>query len=218
MFHRITDAFFAIDNDWEITYVNQRATEFIGRSRDELVGSNVREFFRGEESRALHEAYRRAFEGQEPITLEARSAVRPESGSKRIYPAKDGLSVYFQDITERKAMESEIRETKGKIEDLHAVAARVVACTTDDGIYDLAIEAAEDILEFDICSADAIVEGVLVPQAVSTKSSTNGYYEGNPIEEDGSLAAETVRTSRSKLVTDLHEAGYAPPKRPTSPP
>ncbi|MFH5799778.1 GAF domain-containing sensor histidine kinase [Haladaptatus sp. CMAA 1911] len=42
------------------------------------------------------------------------------------------------------------------------------------------------------------------------EASTNGYYEGTPVEEDGSLAAETARTGRSKLVTDLHEAGYAP--------
>ncbi len=211
MFHRITDAFFAIDNEWRITYVNQRAAEFIGYSADELVGEDFRGFFERDGAKALYDAYERAFEEQKPVTLEARSAVRPGKWvEERIYPAEDGLSVYFQDITERKAMESEIRETKGKIEDLHDVAARVVTCTSEAEIYDLAITAAEDILEFDICSADAIEEGLLVPKAISTKSPMDGYYEGTPIDAEEYLAAETVRTRQSKLVTDLHEAGYAP--------
>ncbi|WP_458187480.1 PAS domain-containing protein [Haladaptatus sp. NG-WS-4] len=157
IFQRITDAFFAIDNEWEITYVNQRAAEFLDRSQDELVGQDLRELFPDDGDEGSYDAYRRAFEEQESVTLESRSLFRPEKWvEERIYPAADGLSVYFQDISKRKEMESEIRETKKKIEDLHDIAARVVACTSDEEIYDLAIAAAEGILEFDMLAVDTI--------------------------------------------------------------
>ncbi|SIR46664.1 PAS domain S-box-containing protein [Haladaptatus litoreus] len=211
MFQRITDAFFAIDNDWKVTYINQRAAEFLGYSQDDLIGEDLRELFPKKGGERLYDAYQRAFEKQEPVTLEAKSVFRPGKWvEERVYPAEDGLSVYFQDITERKEMEAEIREAKGKIEDLHDIAARVVTCTSDEEIYDLAIEAAKEILEFDICAADAIEDGLLVPKAVSTKSPTDGYYEGTPLDADENLAAETARNQTSRLVTDLHEAGYAP--------
>jgi PAS domain S-box-containing protein len=35
----ITDAFFAVDNDWRFTYVNQRAEQILRKTRDQLLGN-----------------------------------------------------------------------------------------------------------------------------------------------------------------------------------
>ncbi|WP_435155318.1 response regulator [Haladaptatus sp. DFWS20] len=216
MFQRITDVFFAINNDWEITYINQRAAEFLGYSQAELIDRDLRELFPEKGGERLNDAYRRTFDEQEPVTFESDSVFRPGRWVEgRIYPAEDGLSVYFQDITERKEMEAELRETKGKIEDLHDVAVRVVSCTSGDEIYDLAIEAAEDILEFDICTADAVENGLFVPKAMSTKSPTNGYYEGTPVDAERNLAAETARDRTSGSSTTSTRQAMPPPRRRT---
>ena len=41
----ISDAFYAVDWEWRLTYVNGKAEELWGRSRDELLGKNVWEEF-----------------------------------------------------------------------------------------------------------------------------------------------------------------------------
>lgn len=218
MFQRITDVFFAIDNDWMITYVNQRAAEFLGYSRDELVDSDLRGILPEAGGERLADTYRRAFDEQEPVALESESVFRPGRRVEgRVYPAADGLSVYFRDVTERKEMESEIRETKAKIEDLHNVAVRVVACTSDDEIFDLAIEAAEDILEFDICAADAIEDGLLVPKAVSTKLTTDDYYEPTPLDSEGLSPRRPPETEPPDSSRTSPRLATRPPNRRTNP-
>ena len=41
IFERITDAFIALDNDWNYTYVNQKAAELHRRERESLIGKNI---------------------------------------------------------------------------------------------------------------------------------------------------------------------------------
>ena len=41
----ITDAFIAIDSNWNFTYVNYKAIELLGKPQAELIGKNVWEIF-----------------------------------------------------------------------------------------------------------------------------------------------------------------------------
>src|SRR5215203_4607002 len=41
----ISDAFYAVDGEWRFTYVNGKAEELWGRSREELLGKNIWEEF-----------------------------------------------------------------------------------------------------------------------------------------------------------------------------
>ncbi|WP_135825943.1 PAS domain S-box protein [Halorussus ruber] len=211
IFERITDAFFALDDDWRFTHVNERAADFFDCESDDLLGEDIREAFAVDDDSEFLAAYRKAFETQEPVTLEAESGFRPGTWLEvRIYPAEDGLSVYFRDITERREAQVELRDTKQKIEALHDVAARAVACTTEQEIYDLAVETAEEILAFDLCTVDAVEGDDLVTRAVSKVVSTDGYYERTPIDTEGNLAARAYREGESSLVENLHETDVVP--------
>jgi PAS domain S-box-containing protein len=211
IFERITDAFFALDDEWQFTHVNERAADFYDRKPDELLGKDIREEFPNGNGSTFHDAFERAFETQEPTTVEAESTYRPGCWLEvRIYPAEDGLSVYFRNVTERKRAQQEVRDTKQKIEALHDVAARAVACDSEQDIYDLAIESAENILEFDLCTVDAHEDGFLVTKAVSKVVPTDGYYEKTPVGGEGNLAARVYREGESSLVEDLHAADAVP--------
>ncbi|WP_435174419.1 PAS domain-containing protein [Halorussus sp. AFM4] len=211
IFERITDAFFGLDDDWRFRYVNERAADFLGRDPEDLVGEDIREAFDADGGGPFFGAYREAFETQEPVTVEAESRLRPGTWLEvRVYPAEDGLSVYFRNVTERREAESELRDAKRKIEALHDVAARAVACETEQAVYDLAVEAAEEILEFDLSTVDAHEDGVLVTKAVSKVLSTDGYYEETPVETEGNLAARAYREGESSLVRDLRETDVVP--------
>ncbi|WP_166035400.1 PAS domain S-box protein [Halorussus pelagicus] len=211
IFERITDAFFALDDEWRFTHVNERAADFFGRDADDLLGEDIREAFSKDLGEQFHAAYRKAFDVQEPVTLEAESTFQPGTWLEvRVYPAEDGLSVYFRNVTERRGVQMELRETKQKIEALHDVAARAVACTSEQEIYDLAIEAAEEILAFDLCTVDAVESDELVTRAVSKVVSTDGYYDRTPLDTEDNLAATVFREGETSLVEDLHATNMVP--------
>ncbi len=99
---RISDAFYAVDRDWRFTYVNRRAEELWGRSQEELLGKSIWQEFPQAVGSEYYQQINRAME--EGVTTEFETAA-PVSGTwiaGRAYPSPEGLSVYFQDITERK--------------------------------------------------------------------------------------------------------------------
>ena len=103
----ISDAFFALDHDWRFTYFNRNAEGFWGRSREELLGKNIWEEFPQALGSESYRQINRAME--EHITTEFEMAL-PVLGTwiaGRAYPSQEGLSVYFQDITERKRAEED---------------------------------------------------------------------------------------------------------------
>src|ERR687893_191626 len=99
----ITDGFFSLDHEFRFAYVNSRAELLLGRSREDLVGEMFWEdpTFYPHYLRAVTEGERVEFGGYYP-PLEAWYGVRA-------YPSASGLSVYFQDITERKEAEERLR-------------------------------------------------------------------------------------------------------------
>jgi PAS domain S-box-containing protein len=104
----ITDAFYTLDADFRFTYVNRRAEELWGRSRDQLVGHDfVAEFPEvvGSESHEMHQV---VMSRRQPARFETLSPVLQRWISISIYPeASGGISCYFQDISDRKEAEAE---------------------------------------------------------------------------------------------------------------
>ena len=103
----IGDAFFAVDRERRFTYVNSRAERIWGRTRGELSGRNIWEEFPQEVGSEFYRQVERA--AKEGVTTEFET-VSPVSGTwiaGRVYPSAAGLSVYFQDVTERKRTEEE---------------------------------------------------------------------------------------------------------------
>lgn len=120
-------------------------------------------------------------------------------------------------MIERVQREGELRESydtqerqRRQIESLHTVATRMKGATSRTEVYEMTIEAVEDILEFDLCIIDEAEDEVLVPKAVSSNMSIDDYYEETPIEQADSLGARTYRQGKTFVVDDLHDAGYAP--------
>ncbi|AGB36393.1 PAS domain S-box protein [Natronococcus occultus] len=106
---RISDAFFALDEDWEFTYLNERAHELINPDDRELVGRNVWETFSSALERQFKPKYERAMTETETVTFEEYYPEPLDSWFEvRAYPSETGLSVYFRDVTDRKEREREL--------------------------------------------------------------------------------------------------------------
>ena len=101
---------------------------------------------------------------------------------------------------------SQIEEQNEKIRALHQVAADLDDAKTPDSVYEMIIDAAESILEFDVAIADAVEDGVLIPKAVSSHLSEEQYYDETPIDHDDSVAAAVYQSGETSLVTNTNEA------------
>ncbi|HEX2741776.1 MAG TPA: PAS domain S-box protein [Rubrobacter sp.] len=112
----ISDAYYAVDEEWRFTYVNRKAEQLWGRSREELLGKNIWDEFpeaAGSESRRQIE---RAMEERVTTEFETVSPVLGKHISGRAYPSAEGLSVYFQDVTGRKRAEESSRRLAAIVE------------------------------------------------------------------------------------------------------
>jgi PAS domain S-box-containing protein len=116
VFDRVSDAFFALDRQWRFTYLNEQAERLLGRSGDELAGNSVWEEFPEAVDTVFEERYRTAMETQETVTFEEYYPPLAMWVEVRTYPSESGLSVYFRDISERKAIERRLEQRTKQFE------------------------------------------------------------------------------------------------------
>lgn len=98
----ITDAFFTLDNEWRFNYLNKQAESLLQRSSEELLGKNIWEEFPEAVDSAFYKQYHKAV--AERVTVSFYDYYPPLDTwvEVRAYPSREGLSVYLQNINERK--------------------------------------------------------------------------------------------------------------------
>jgi len=125
----INDAFLSVDREWRFTYINPRAQEWLRamarHAPPEMLGHTLWEMIpelKGTDFAAMHE---RAMQERIPLTTEAYFAPWHRWFEVRDYPWENGLSIYFQDVTERKEEEAEraalLAETQSRRRELERV-------------------------------------------------------------------------------------------------
>src|SRR5262249_6099525 len=119
---RVSDGFVALDKDWRFTYVNEKAAQTLGRTRDGMIGKSIWKEFPEAAGQPFGQAYSRAVREQVPLKIEEYYPPFERWFENRIYPSPDGLSIFFQDITDRKLAEERLRRS---YEEIRALAARM---------------------------------------------------------------------------------------------
>ncbi|RQG98082.1 PAS domain S-box protein [Natrarchaeobius chitinivorans] len=116
IFGRITDGFYALDEECQFTHCNERAEEILGVDWEELLGSNVWDEFPELEGTAFETTYQKAMETQESVSFE--EYYRPTDAwfEVHVYPSETGLSVYFRDVSDRVERERELERTERRFE------------------------------------------------------------------------------------------------------
>ncbi|WP_370589525.1 adenylate/guanylate cyclase domain-containing protein [Tychonema sp. LEGE 07203] len=114
----MSDAFFALDLQWQFTYVNYKASQFLQRSPEELFGKNFWEEFPDLISAVFYEECHEAVAKQVGVSFDKYYRPLRVWFEVRAFPSHDGISVFFHDITKRKKMQSALRKEQKKTEDL----------------------------------------------------------------------------------------------------
>ena len=116
-----TDGFFAVDRDWNFTYLNAEAEVLLDRGREDLIGAQLWEKFPDLKGSVFEANYRKVLDENIAVEFEASDVAGQSWVEVHAYPSGGGVSVFFRDITERKRTEEE-RLTTSKLESLGTLA------------------------------------------------------------------------------------------------
>ena len=105
----ITEAFYTLDEEWRFTYLNTQAQRLLGRDQAELLGHMVWTVLPEALDSDFSSRCVRAVSSGTTATFEYFFAPLNSWFEVHAYPSAEGLSVYFQDIGERKRAEQKLR-------------------------------------------------------------------------------------------------------------
>lgn len=173
------DAFYAIDNQWIITYWNKEAENLFGLKRDGLIGKNLKGLFVDSHDHVFFEYYEHAMFTGSVTNFEEFYSPRNKWFDVSVYPSKEGLSIYIKDITLKKEMEIGLIEAHERFEK--------VTEATNDAIWDWNI--LEDTLYWG--------EGFKNLFGYDGKKMTSSFelWENNIHPEDRNLVFQSLHTS-----------------------
>lgn len=104
----ITDGFYTLDAQWRLTYFNAEAERLMRTPRGDVLGTCIWDAFPDLSGTRLESEYRCALDEQVTRQFETYSRALDTWFEIHVYPAADGLTVYFRDVTQRKRSEAEI--------------------------------------------------------------------------------------------------------------
>lgn len=108
----IQDGFFAVDRDWKISFINKTAAAAVQARPEELIGLNIWEAFPEMIGTSIEIMYQHVMEQREAARFEAKGLYEGPWYEISVYPFQDGISIYWQDISEKKKATEALRRSE----------------------------------------------------------------------------------------------------------
>jgi PAS domain S-box-containing protein len=119
----ITDAFFAVDHESRLMYVNRHAQRLLDAAPDRLLGAKIWELYPALAGTEFEKVCRKAADERLPSTVTAFYPDHDRWYEVHAYPTSEGVAVYFQDVTDRTRWEQQLRESEERYRQAAAAAA-----------------------------------------------------------------------------------------------
>lgn len=199
------------DERFDIVRVNPAAEAILGYAEDELVGcswemivpesdqSTVSEIVTTllEEGRANRSINQNLTNGGNQIMCEWHNWAVTDDNNEVV-----AIYSQFQDVTDR-----EVR--KQAVADLHAAATKFTECSSPEAVYQQAVTAAEQVLDFDQAAVATEADGLLHVRAMSDELPLD---ERPTMAVDEGIAGRSYQTGEAFLVSDANTNEYAEPQ------
>lgn len=108
----ISDGFITYDRDHHIRYVNAAAEQYMGMPRNALLGKSLYEIFPDVRGTKVESALNEAMTTGRTVEHEFFFERWQKWYNNRVYPTPEGATVYFEDSTERKQAQAELRASE----------------------------------------------------------------------------------------------------------
>lgn len=125
----ISEAFFALDQNWQFTYMNQAAEDVLfGRKKEYLIGKSIFEEFSTSICSKHYTKFYPVMNERNAACFEIPYADNETWLEVRAYPTINGISVFVRDITERKWVEKATKQLAAIVE------------TSEDAIFSMSLD------------------------------------------------------------------------------
>ncbi|MFC6953334.1 PAS domain-containing protein [Halorubellus litoreus] len=197
---RIAESFYAVDDEWRVTYWNDKMADRTGVPADEIIGEVAWDVFADLEGSELQARYEAAMASGESTTFRT---YLPEPFDywveARVYPDENGMSVFSQDVTEEVERERELERYETIVENAND-AVMIKDC---EGRYRLANDAVAEYTGRDteaiLGRTDEELFGAEVGERIRERERTaleeerRITYEERVPTDDGQVVFETTR-------------------------
>jgi PAS domain S-box-containing protein len=135
--HQFSDAHYTLDPDWRFTFVNAEGERLLGHTSAELLGQSVWDarLFPEVEGTVFDVEFHRAKEAGQPVSFETYYPPLDLWSAVRAFPSDSGLAVYFQDISERRAIEDARTASEQRYRALFERAGDAIFIADDTGTF-----------------------------------------------------------------------------------
>lgn len=132
----ISDGFFALDRNMTVTYFNPAASRLLGRRTEEVLGKRLFDAFPEARGSIFEQRYTQALQERTALAFETHFGVKPYANwyDVRVYPFEDGLSIFFQVITDRKHAEQALKRSTEEYQLLSETAGKLLAAESPQEI------------------------------------------------------------------------------------
>jgi len=115
---RVSDAIVSVDTDFQYTYLNENAEELLGKAQSELLGEVIWDAFPEAQNTIAQDRIEKALRANQETQYDRYNESVNSWFRVRVFPDTDGLSIFFNDITERKERKIELERYEQIIETL----------------------------------------------------------------------------------------------------
>jgi PAS domain S-box-containing protein len=202
---RMTDAFFAVDSEWRLTYVNDRAGEVLSAAMaeevhtSEMPGTHLWEAIPAAVDTAFYDRYHEAMRTQEAVSFREHYAPLDAWFEVRAYPSETGLSVFFRDVTEQQRHRERIESRERVLRELYDVIAD--ADRSFDEQVGALMDVGRDVLGTGYATLSRIEGETYVFEAV--RSPDDEVSAGDRVPLSSTNCERAVATERTLVLEDV---------------
>jgi diguanylate cyclase (GGDEF)-like protein len=218
LFERFNKPMLIVDQNDEIKKVNNAFLEEFNLNIEDVFKNNLKNILDIVESESKVDYLKQKMDSEKRLNSEVMISIngRYEKKYKLINIPIDESSGFVGkhliflkvDLADLK-MSTMLRKSRRKIKDLHKTSLKMKEVKSKQEVYSLTIKAAENILDFDLCTLDIVMGDKMVVKATS-RSLQKGDSISTDLKEQN-LATHVFNNKSSHLTGDIQKLEFAKP-------
>lgn len=196
----ITDGFFTLDHNWNISSCNESAAASVGMVKDDILGKNLWELLPLAKNLLFYSEYQRAVTHRIPVHFQEFYPGIDAWFEITAYPIEEGLTVFSKNITEKKQQELLV-ELEREVLELNAISSTTLKQTIDHLVSGL-----ENIIPRMMGSVLLLDEERMTMRVLSAPSLPESYNEsinGASIGPNVGSCGTAMYTRNTVIVSDI---------------